>query len=252
MYGAVAHHDDGTAAGREERAVWSLERASFPSSFRSFAKLAAVVSAATLAASLVVLATGGNHPTLESEPPTPLEISAGPSCAASAGCSPLGLAGDCCPTTDGVTLGCCGVPAAPFQPTSPPTPHHSPIVTTPVSYGGWGEVESEDRTATAAAARRVNLLRPIDTKAPMGIFKRHAHPLSPVRLSDPLIASNAPLHTNKFTGNLFVGDTSQSVWSFPPLLRFFHPSFLPSYLIFFMFLSLSPPPLPPLFFPFFL
>jgi C1A family cysteine protease len=36
-------------------------------------------------------------------PPTP----SGSSCAANAGCAPLGLAGECCPTVDGVMLDCC-------------------------------------------------------------------------------------------------------------------------------------------------
>lgn len=52
----------------------------------------------------------GTYPSTEFEPPpapAPKEKTHSASCSANSKCVDLGLKGECCPTNDGVTLGCC-------------------------------------------------------------------------------------------------------------------------------------------------
>jgi len=64
--------------------------------------------------------TGGPTPAPPPPPPPPSV-----SCDAHPACQSAGLKGACCPTSDGVTLGCCGSPTPPAPPPPPPPPSPS-------------------------------------------------------------------------------------------------------------------------------
>jgi len=69
----------------------------------------------------------------------------------------------------------------------------------------------------AKSGRHKSILLPISVDAPPPIIRRHSHPVLPqrVRAKDKI----KPLPTNKFYGNLMLGDSNAPIWTHPYGLR---------------------------------
>ena len=76
------------------------------------------------------------------------------SCSAYAACASLGLTGDCCPTAQGVALGCCALGGAPDSPVGPAS---KDTLSKPASCSA--------HTGCAALERFADLLLPLDDAA---------------------------------------------------------------------------------------
>jgi len=82
--------------------------------------------------------------------------------------------------------------------------------------------DEQDYTAMCASGVKPTvpldtILRPISTDPPPGNFKGHAHVVKPMRIRPRDRAR--PLPTNKFYGNLMLGDSHAPIWTHPYGLR---------------------------------
>ncbi|KAF9428133.1 hypothetical protein BGZ94_003291 [Podila epigama] len=80
------------------------------------------------------------------------------------------------------------------------------------------EDQDEQQTFETASFRyHDSILQPIDVRPPLTIFPRHPHPVKPVHIHPE--DANSPLPTNKFYGNLLLGDAHAPIWTHPYGLR---------------------------------
>ncbi|KAF9129371.1 hypothetical protein BGW39_004211 [Mortierella sp. 14UC] len=106
----------------------------------------------------------------------------------------------------------------------------SPIIPAPIPHRGTvfkdmeGTSQSSGNTTEEAAAaveadwhRQATILEPISTDPPLSIFKERVHPVEPMRVR--MEDRSKPQPTNKFYGNLMLGDSHAPIWTHPYGLR---------------------------------
>ncbi|KAG0291177.1 hypothetical protein BGZ96_005436 [Linnemannia gamsii] len=107
-----------------------------------------------------------------------------------------------------------------FIPT--PIPHHDTIFNDLDSDHQRGGNNTNDLTAAvnsykAEWGRPDSVLQPISTDPPRPLFKERKHPVKPMRVR--VEDRSKPQPTNKFYGNLMLGDSHAPIWTHPYGLR---------------------------------
>ncbi|KAG0376041.1 hypothetical protein BGX24_008364 [Mortierella sp. AD032] len=83
--------------------------------------------------------------------------------------------------------------------------------------GGSSTEETAPATFEADWDRKATILEPISTDPPLSVFKERVHPVKPMRVR--YADRSNPQPTNKFYGNLMLGDSHAPIWTHPYGLR---------------------------------
>ncbi|KAG0316234.1 hypothetical protein BGZ97_007184 [Linnemannia gamsii] len=103
-----------------------------------------------------------------------------------------------------------------------PIPHHDTIFDDSDNDYQSGNNHTDEITAAvnsykAEWGRPDSVLQPISTDPPLPLFKERIHPVKPMRVR--VEDQSKPQPTNKFYGNLMLGDSHSPIWTHPYGLR---------------------------------